>query len=249
MNNEYTPNEQYGHLKSESAVAEREEELENPEEIPASSLYKIPWQKKVPKKYPESKQKQDPNPSYRTQFPSGTSQKLQEPINRLGILGARSHSRIRKAPFHSTNALKVERNVPNQKEITYKGEGNPSKWKPIRGHKIVGDYKSRNEKKTYNPLNSEEDTLTYKMRRQDAEEEEESDHYIPMHNEDGEDGDEENQVPYSARINNDARSYRRGSSSRYSENEIDDNERTENIIQSRIEHLKDSVRRELAREF
>jgi hypothetical protein len=278
---------QVENLKSTDLDVARKVKLENsgisnPEKIPVSSHYKIPWQRKLSKKYPESKQKQ---------FLSGTSQRLQQPTNRLGNLDARTYSRIKKAPFPYTDALEAERNTPNQHGITYKGEGNPSKWKPIRGHKIVGSFKSRYEITTSNPLNSGDDTLAYEVKRQDAEEEEEEeeDHNITVNNKDGEDGDEEydgikndyarkiketrrnhssniglqsidqqkddvvkrirNQVPYSARINNDARSYTHGSSSRYSENEKDDNERSENIIQSRIEHLKDSIKREMTREF
>jgi hypothetical protein len=267
---------------SEEATLE-DSGLSNPEKISVSSHYRIPWQRKLSKKYPESKEKQGHNPSFRTQFVSGTSERLQQPTNRHGILDARTHSRIKKAPFPYTDAMNVERNIRNQHGITYKTEGNASKWKPIRGHKIIGSFKSRYET-TSNPMNSEEDTLTYEGKRQD--EEEESDDSITVQNEDGDEGYDDmendyarkiketrrihgsnrglqstdhhkagvvqrirNQVPYYARINNDARSYTRGSSSRYSENEADDNERTENIIQSRIEHLKDSIKREMTREF
>jgi hypothetical protein len=340
--NKYIPSEQFDHLKSESAVAERgmgykhqEADLEsadldvayddtiqkmpshtsfiynkhrrenshenkyngfeqakldnsgvvNPEKSSVSLHYKIPRQRKFSTMYPENKQKQDLNLSFRTQFPS---QRLKQPANRLGILNARTHSRMKKTPSSVTDSSKVQQNSSNQHGITYKVEGKSLKsWKPIHGHKITGSFKPRYEMTTSKPLNSE-DALMYEVNRQDAEEEEESDHNITVHNADGEDDDEEyddikngydrkiqetdksdgsniglqsiyqqkidgvqrirNQVPYSARIKDGARSYTRGSNSRSFENGADDNERTENIIQSRIEHLKESIKREMTRE-
>jgi hypothetical protein len=285
-NYEYIPDSK--HEGSEEAKLENTE-ISNPEKISVASNYKIPWQRKLSKTYPESKHKQDSNLSFHTQFLSGTSQRLHQPGNRLVNLDDRTYSRIRKTPFTDTDSSKVEQNRPNEHKITYKVEGNTSKWKPIRGHKITGPFKSRHGITISNPLNSEEDTLTYEVKRQDAEEEEESDHNKTVHDEDGEDGDEKyddikndyarkiketrrihgsntglqsiyqqkndrvqkirNQVPYSARINNGARSYIRGSSSRYSENETNENERRKNIIHSRIEHLKNSIKREMTEEF
>jgi hypothetical protein len=58
-----------------------------------------------------------------------------------------------------------------------------------------------------------------------------------------------NQVPYPANTKDGTRSYEHGSSSRSSENGTEDNERTENIIQSRIDHLKERIKREMARNF
>jgi hypothetical protein len=250
--NKYIPSEQFGHLKSQSAVAER-------------------------------------GMGYKHQVADLESTDLDVAYDDT-IQKMPSHSRMKKAPSPDTYSSKVQQNSPDQHGITYRVEGNSLKsWKPIHGHKITGSFKWRHEMSTSKPLNSEDDVLTYEVNAQDAEEEEESDHNITVHNEDGEDGDEEyddikndyarkiqetrksdgsniglqsiyqhkddgvqrirNQVPYSARIKDGARSYTRGSISRSSENGADDNERTENIIQSRIERLKDSIKREMTREF
>jgi hypothetical protein len=61
--------------------------------------------------------------------------------------------------------------------------------------------------------------------------------------------DSVNHIPYPAKIKDDTRSYEHSSSSRSSENETEDNDRTQNIIQSRIEHLKESTKREMANNF
>jgi hypothetical protein len=55
-----------------------------------------------------------------------------------------------------------------------------------------------------------------------------------------------NQVAYSAKIKDGTRYYKRSSSSTSSENETEDDKETENIIQSRIEDLKDRIRRQMA---
>lgn len=54
-----------------------------------------------------------------------------------------------------------------------------------------------------------------------------------------------NQVAYSAKMKDGTRYYKRSSSSTSSENETEDNKETENIIQSRIEDLKDRIRRKM----
>jgi hypothetical protein len=269
--------------RSEEMKTERSR-FGNPKKISVSSHYKIPWQKKLSKKYSEIKQRQDSNLSLGNKHLPDTFQRLQQPANRLGILDVRTDSRIKKAPSPGTDPLKVQQNSPNQHGITYKVEGNSlNSWKPIHGRRIT----------TANPLNSGEDTLSYEGKRQDAEEEEEEEESfdnIHMH-EDGEDGDDEeygdiksdyarkiqetgnesdgsnigpqaiyrlkddgvqrilNQVPYSARFKDGTRSYTRGSSSRSSKNGSDDNERTENMIHTRIENLKDRIKREMARNF
>jgi hypothetical protein len=55
-----------------------------------------------------------------------------------------------------------------------------------------------------------------------------------------------NQVPYPAKTEYTTRCYKHGSSCKSSENGTENNERTQNIVQSRIDYLKDNIKRHMA---
>jgi hypothetical protein len=264
--------------------------FDNAKKISVSPHYRKPWQRKWPKKYPQTKQKEDPGLTSSNNFLSDTVQRIQRPANGPEIVDVRTDQRIRKASSPDTYSLKAQQNSPKHHRITYKQEGNsPNSWKPIRGHKMTDSFKSRYKMTTSNPLRSGEDTPTYKDKRQDSDEEEVSYGYKHVFGGDSGDDDEDyddidndyaskiqktlksdgnniglqeiyqqkddslhsylNHVPYPAKIKDDTRSYEHERSYRSSENETEDNERIQNIIQSRIDHLKESTKREMANNF
>jgi hypothetical protein len=291
--------------------------FDNPKKISFSPHYKRPWQRKLSRKYPQIKQKEDPDLPSGNQFFSDTVQRLQLPGNGHGTLDVRTDQRIKKASSPDSYSLKAQRTSQNQHRSTYKVERNsPNSWKPIRGHKITDSFTSRYETTNSNPFNYREDILAYKDKPQDFKEEEDSygnrqefgddsgdEDYDDIDNDyanniensekktlksdDSGDGDEDyddidndyaskikkalksdgnsiglqeiyqqkddsvqkylNHVPYPANIKDGTISYEHGHSSRYSENGTEENERTQNIIQSRIDHLKERIKREMAR--
>jgi hypothetical protein len=58
-----------------------------------------------------------------------------------------------------------------------------------------------------------------------------------------------NHVPHGAKIKDGTIGYEHSSISRSSENKTDGDERTQNIIHSRFDHLKGSVKREMTNKF
>ncbi|PNF41946.1 hypothetical protein B7P43_G14630, partial [Cryptotermes secundus] len=345
--------------------------------ISLSPRYKKSWQRKLSKKYPQTKQKEDLGLTSSNRFFSDTVQRIQRPENGPEIADVRTDQRIKKGLSPDTYSFKAQKNSPNHHRITYKEESNSrNSWKPIRGHKIVNSFKSRYKTTTSNPLSPGEETSAYKDKRQNSEEEEdpygnkhmfgddsgdsdedyddiddytskiqkalksdgsniglqemyqqkddsvqryldhvpypakikddtretsaykdkrqyseeEEDPYGNKHmfGDDSGDSDEDyddiddytskiqkalksdgsniglqemyqqkddsvqrylDHVPYPAKIKDDTRRYEHGSSYRSSENETEDNERTQNIIHSRIDHLKEMTKRGMANNF
>lgn len=258
-------------------------EFDNPKKISVSPRYTKPWQRKLSKRYPQTKQKEDLGPTSSNRFFSDTVQRIQRPENGPEIVDVRTDQRIRKALFPDTYSFKTQKNSPNHHRITYKEESNsPNSWKPIRGHKIVNSFKSRYRMTTSSPLSPGE-ASAYKDKRQYSEEE--GDPFGNRHVFGDDSGDEDyddidndyaskiqktlkndgsniglqeiyrqkddsmNHVPYPAKIKDDTRRYDHGSSYRSSENETEDNERTQNIIHSRIDNLKEMTKRMMANNF
>jgi hypothetical protein len=261
--------------------------FDNPKAISVSPYYKKPWQRKQSEKYPQIKEKGDPDLPSGNKFFSDAIQRLKLPANGPGIVDVRTDQRKKKASSLDTYSLKAQQNSPNHHRITYKKERySPNSWKPIRGHKITDSFKSRYKITTSNPLSPGEDTPAYKEKPQDSEEEEDSYGYRHVIGDDNGDGDEDyddidndyaskiqktlkndgnnigpqeiyqqqddsiqrhlNHVPYPAKIKDGTISYEHGSISRSSENETEDNEGIQNMIHSRINHLKESIKREMA---
>lgn len=265
-------------------------EFDNPKKISVSPRYKKSWQRKLSKKYPQTKQKEDLGLTSSNRFLSDTVQRIQRPENGPEIVDVRTGQRIRKALFPDTYSFNAQKNSPSHHRITYKEESNsPNSWKPIRAHKIVNAFKSRYRTTTSNPLSPGEETSAYKDKRQYSEEEEDPYGNRHVFGDDSGDSDEDyddidndyaskiqktlksdgsniglqesyqqkddnvqrylNHVPYPARIKDDTKRYEHGSRYRSSENETEDNERTQNIIHSRIDHLKEMTKREMANNF
>jgi hypothetical protein len=203
--------------------------FDNPEKMSSSSHYNLPWQRKLSTKYPAIKQKQDRYLSTGNQF--------------------EEHG------FEDTLADNEEMESSSDDTI-YDREGQDS----FAYEDMPQDSEDEEESDDNRHMYDEEDGddggngdigNDYAPEIQETRMSDGSKTGLKDIYQQKDDGVQRvlNKVPRPSKTEDGTRSYNRGSSSRSSESGTEDYERTQNIIQSRIDHLKDIIKRQMATNF